>query len=176
MPLSWNRSPEPATRSRTVLDTSTSLAPAIVAPRAAIWMAMPATSSCGSRSTTRIRPRGRMRVGTFASHYVSRLSDRLEGLRRRMRELQAMARAVADAPSHQVSLTDPDARAMATTGMVGYNVQAVVDAKHHLIIAHEVTNVGHDRSQLANMPRQAREVIGADGLTVLADRGYLDDD
>jgi transposase len=108
---------------------------------------------------------------------VSRLRDRLEALRRRMRELQVMERAVADAPEHQVSLTDPDARAMATngkgTGMVGYNVQAVVDAKHHLIIAHEVTNVGHDRAQLANMARQAREVTGADGLTVLADRGYF---
>jgi hypothetical protein len=107
----------------------------------------------------------------------NRLRDRLEALRRQMRELQAMVRAVADAPDHQVSLTDPDARAMATngkgTGMVGYNVQAAVDAKHHLIIAHEVTNVGHDRSQLANMARQAREVTGADGLTVLADRGYF---
>jgi IS5 family transposase len=82
---------------------------------------------------------------------VSRLRDRLEALRRRMRELQVMERAVADAPEHQVSLTDPDARAMATngkgTGMVGYNVQAVA--------------------------RQAREVTGADGLTVLADRGYF---
>jgi hypothetical protein len=54
-----------------------------------------------------------------------------------------------------------------------YNVQAVVDAKHHLIIAHEVTNVGRDRSQLANMARQAKEVTGVDGLTVLADRGYF---
>jgi hypothetical protein len=74
-----------------------------------------------------------------------------------------MERAVADAPDHQVSLTDPDARAMATngkgTGMVGYNVQAVVDAKHHLIIAHEVTNVGHDRSQLANMARHREGAI-----------------
>ena len=59
------------------------------------------------------------------------------------------------------------------TGMVGYNVQTVVDAKHHLIIAHEVTNVGHDKHQLANMARQAKEVTGADGLTVLADRGYF---
>ena len=112
---------------------------------------------------------GEMRIG--------RLRDRLEALRRQMRELPAMERAVADAPDHQVSLSDPDARAMASngkgTGMVGYNVQAVVDAKHHLIIAHEVTNVGHDRSQLANMARQAREVTGADGLTVLADRGYF---
>jgi len=108
---------------------------------------------------------------------VNRLTERLEALRRHMRELRAMERAVADAPDHQVSLTDPDARAMATngkgTGMVGYNVQAVVDAKHHLIIAHEVTNVGHDRSQLANMARQAKEVTGADGVTLLADRGYF---
>src|SRR5262252_4638170 len=86
-------------------------------------------------------------------------------------------RAVADAPDHQVSLTDPDARAMATngkgTGVVGYNVQAAVDAKHHLIVAHEVTNVGHDRSQLANMARQTKTVTRADGLTILADRGYF---
>jgi transposase len=57
--------------------------------------------------------------------------------------------------------------------MVGYNVQAAVDAKHHLIVAHEVTNVGHDRCQLANMARQTKEVTRADGLTVLADRGYF---
>jgi transposase len=108
---------------------------------------------------------------------VTRLSERLEALRRQMRQLQEMEQAVADAPDHQVSLTDPDARAMATngkgTGMVGYNVQTVVDAKHHLIIAHEVTNVGHDKHQLANMARQAKEVTGAKGLTVLADRGYF---
>jgi hypothetical protein len=89
-----------------------------------------------------------------------------QALRRQMRQLQVMERAVADAPDHQVSLTDPDARAMATngkgTGMVGYNVQTVVDAKHHLIIAHEVTNVGHDKHQLANIARQAKEVTPAD--------------
>ena len=108
---------------------------------------------------------------------VARLSGRLEALRHQMRQLQAMEQTVAEAPDHQVSLTDPDARAMATngkgTGMVGYNVQTVVDAKHHLIIAHEVTNVGHDKHQLANMTRQATKVTGADGLTVLADRGYF---
>src|SRR5437773_5112665 len=75
---------------------------------------------------------------------VTRLSERLEALRRQMQRLKEMEQAIAEAPDHQVSLTDPDARAMATngkgTGMVGYNVQTVVDAKHHLIVAHEVTN------------------------------------
>ena len=108
---------------------------------------------------------------------TERLHDRIEALRRQMRELQVMEGAVAVAPDGQISLTDPDARAMATngkgTGMVGYNLQAAVDAEHHLIVAHEVTNVGHDRTQLANMGRQAQAATGVDGLTVLADRGYF---
>jgi hypothetical protein len=93
---------------------------------------------------------------------IGRLTERLEALRRQMRQLQVRERVVADAPDHQVSLTDPDARAMATngkgTGMVGYNVQTVVDAKHHPIIAHAVTNVGLAKHQLANMARQTKEV------------------
>ena len=58
------------------------------------------------------------------------------------------------------------------TGMVGYNVQTAVDAEHHLIVAHEVTNLGHDRTQLFKMATQAKEVIGTDELEVVADRGY----
>jgi hypothetical protein len=81
------------------------------------------------------------------------------------------------APDQQISLTDPDARSMATsgkgTGMVGYNVQIAVDAEHHLIVAHEVTNVGHDRNQLVSMAERAREATGIEGLDVVADRGYF---
>src|SRR5476651_1780835 len=81
------------------------------------------------------------------------------------------------AEDKQLSLTDPDARSMATSGrgsgMVGYNVQAAVDAQHHLIVAHEVTNVGNDRAQLANMAGQAKAAMGADTLDVVADRGYF---
>ena len=79
-------------------------------------------------------------------------------------------------PDQQISLTDPDARAMRTAGrgtsIVGYNVQTAVDTRHHLIVAHEVTNVGNDRSQLENMAKQAQDATHCDDLSVLADRGY----
>lgn len=108
---------------------------------------------------------------------TTRLNERIEALRRQMRELQAMAKVVETAPDRQISLTDPDARAMATngkgTGLVGYNVQAAVDAGSHIVVAHEVTNLGHDRTQLANMGRQAKDATGVEHLTVLADRGYF---
>ncbi|WP_342153277.1 IS1182 family transposase [Methylorubrum sp. SB2] len=106
-----------------------------------------------------------------------RLNEKIAGLREQMQVLQAMGRQVEAAPDGQVSLTDPDARSMATsgkgTGLVGYNVQAAVDAEHHLIVAHAVTNVGSDRAQLAPMGLLAQAATGCTTLTVLADRGYL---
>jgi len=90
--------------------------------------------------------------GAVAEAKSGRLKEKIAGLRRQMQALKAMEQTVQDAPDQQVSLTDPDARSMATsgkgTGIVGYNVQTVVDAEHHLIVAHEVTNQGHDRSHL----------------------------
>ncbi len=80
-------------------------------------------------------------------------------------------------PDQQISLTDPDARSMATSGrgsgMVGYNVQSAVDTKHHLIVAFEVTNVGTDRSQLSHMAQKTKAVLETDRLEVVADRGYF---
>src|SRR5271154_2012783 len=109
---------------------------------------------------------------------TSRINEKIAGLRRQMQALKAMEQQVHAAPDQQISLTDPDARSMATsgkgTGMVGYNVQTAVDAKHHLIVAHEVTNVGHDRDQLSNMSAQAKDAMGADALDVLAARGYFE--
>ena len=106
-----------------------------------------------------------------------RLVEKIDRLRAQMAMLKVMEAEVEASPDGQVSLTDPDARAMATSGrgsgIVGYNVQAAVDADSHMIVAHEVTNLGHDRSQLANMGRQAKEATGTDTLTVLADRGYF---
>lgn len=107
---------------------------------------------------------------------VSRLKDKIAGMKAHIERLNEIGAQMQPAPDGQVSLTDPDARSMATsgrgTGIVGYNVQTAVDAKHHLIVAHEVTNVGHDRTQLASMAKQARSATGHNELTVLADRGY----
>jgi hypothetical protein len=106
-----------------------------------------------------------------------RLKEKIAALREQMQQFRAMEEVVRAAPDGQVSLTDPDARSMATsgkgTGIVGYNVQAAVDAQHHLIIAHEVTNVGNDRAQLSKMAQQARDAGGQEALTVIADRGYF---
>ena len=108
---------------------------------------------------------------------ISHLKDKLATVKTQMRRLKQIGQQMAKSPDGQISLTDPDARSMATsgrgTGMVGYNVQTAVDAKHHLIVAHEVTNVGHDRTQLTSMATQARDAIGKDDLTALADRGYF---
>ena len=106
-----------------------------------------------------------------------RLEDKIAVLKKEMARLKKLEVRMLEAPDQQISLTDPDARSMATsgrgTGMVGYNVQTAVDAKHHLIVAHEVTNVGHDRTQLAPMAQQAKEVLETDELEVVADRGYF---
>jgi transposase len=106
-----------------------------------------------------------------------RLQAKIEMLKQHMQQLRDLEAAVKAAPDQQISLTDPDARSMATSGkgsgIVGYNVQIAVDAKHHLIMAHEVTNAGHDRAQLAIMAGLAQQAMGRGDLTVLADRGYF---
>ncbi len=108
---------------------------------------------------------------------TARLKDKIVTLKEEMARLKALEVQRLAAPDQQISLTDPDARSMATSGrgsgMVGYNVQAAVDTKHHLIVTHEVTNVGSDRAQLSAMAQETKAVMGADALDVVADRGYF---
>jgi len=105
-----------------------------------------------------------------------RLKDKLEKLHSEMAKLDAMEKQMLASPDEQISLTDPDSRSMATSGrgsgVVGYNVQVATETEHHLIIAHEVTNVGSDRSQLAKVAKAAKEVLQVDKLEAVADRGY----
>lgn len=108
---------------------------------------------------------------------TERLNSKIETLKGEMQRLQKLEAQMLATPGQQISLTDPDARSMATSGrgsgMVAYNVQSAVDTKHHLIVAHEVTNSGSDRSQLSTMAKQAKAVLKTDTLEVVADRGYF---
>ncbi|WP_373006527.1 IS1182 family transposase [Hyphomonas sp.] len=118
--------------------------------------------------------------GDVAEERTPRIREKIESLRRRIEDLKAMEQQLEATPGTQVSLTDPDARAMSTAGkgtdVVGYNVQIAVDTEHHLILAHEVTTTGSDRAQLASMGEAARDASGHTSLTVLADRGYYSRD
>jgi transposase len=109
---------------------------------------------------------------------VARLKGKIEKLKEEIVRLNAINAEMMKSEDKQISLTDPDARSMATsgkdTGIVGYNVQIAVDTQHHLIVAHEVTNVGTDRHQLANMAEHARDEMAVETLGVVADRGYYD--
>jgi transposase len=105
------------------------------------------------------------------------LQHKVETIRAHLQELKQRGEQLAQAPDGQVSLTDPDARAIATSargsGIVGYNVQVAVDAQHHMILTHEVTHAGHDRDQLLPMGQQTQEVLEGKEITALADRGYF---
>jgi len=109
---------------------------------------------------------------------IERLQDKIAKLKEEMVRLEALETERLATPDGQISLTDPDARSMATSGrgsgMVGYNVQSAVDTKHHLIVAHEVINDGSDRAQLTAMSERTRAAMGAEELDVVADRGYFD--
>jgi len=109
---------------------------------------------------------------------VARLQDKIVKLKEEIARLNAINADMMKSEDKQISLTDPDARSMTTsgkdTGIVGYNVQAAVDTENHLIVAHEVTNVGTDRHQLSNMAEQARTEMGVETLDAAADRGYYE--
>src|SRR6202012_4962257 len=111
---------------------------------------------------------------------VTRLTEKLTKLKEEMGKLAVYEKQMLASPDQQISLTDPDCRSMATSGrgsgVVGYNVQVAVDTKHHLIVAHEVTNVGNDTSHLANMAAKGKAGLAVEKLEAVADRGYFKSD
>jgi len=112
----------------------------------------------------------------YHNHNVPHLQEKLARLRERMLELKAIQAELERTDKTQISYTDPDSRSMTSNGMVrtlvGYNTQAAVDTKHHLIVAHEVTTAGSDRDQLFKISQLAKQALETDQLDVLADRGY----
>lgn len=107
---------------------------------------------------------------------IERLGRKLAHLEKEAARLKAVETRMDATGETQVSLSDPDARSMATTArmprVVGYNVQTAVDAEHHLIVAHEVTMHGHDRDALSMMAVSARDAMTADDIEAIADKGY----
>jgi transposase len=107
---------------------------------------------------------------------VCQLNEKIAKVKAQMQRLNEIGEQMRATLDQQISLTDPDARSMATsgrgTGIVGYNVQTAVDTQHHLIVAHDVINQGHDRQQLVPMAKRAVQAMANDKLTALADRGY----
>ena len=108
---------------------------------------------------------------------ITRLNEKIATLRQEIQRLNALNAQMMQTEDKQISLTDPDARSMATSGrgsgIVGYNVQVAVDTEHHLIVMHEVTNVGTDRSQLAHVAKETKVMLELENLDVVADRGYF---
>ena len=106
---------------------------------------------------------------------VSQLKEKIAAIRTEMRKLRGIKKELPKTEG-QLSLTDPDARSMNSagkgSGTVGYNVQTAVDTKNHMIVAHDVINITHDRESLNEMAKLARDAIGRKSLTALADRGY----
>ena len=115
-----------------------------------------------------------IRLPKQSTPHQVRLTERIAMFQAQMKVLETIETEVQQSPDKQVSQTDPDARSMQHRGggIVGYNVQAAVDTQHHLIVAHEVTTAGHDRTQLANMGKQAKDALDKEALTVFADKGY----
>jgi transposase len=108
---------------------------------------------------------------------TTRLKEKLAKLGEEMQRLKALEARMLAEQDQQISFTDPDSRSMATSGrgsgVVGYNVQVAVDTEHHLIVTHEVTNVGSDRAQLARVAKETKATLQTDTLIAVADRGYF---
>jgi len=119
----------------------------------------------------------RQEEGEARAGKIANLAQRSDRIRQEIQRLQDMDRALKDAPDSQISLTDPDARSMATSargsGFVGYNAQAAADTETHLIVTYDVINDGHDREQLSPMAKKAKAALGRDEMRVVADKGYF---
>ena len=119
----------------------------------------------------------RQEEGEARVEKIANLAQRCERIRQEIARLVDMGETLRASPESQISLTDPDARSMATSakgsGFVGYNAQSAVDTETHLIVTHDVINAGHDREQLSPMAKAAKTALGRDEMSVVADKGYF---
>ena len=106
---------------------------------------------------------------------VENLAEKIAAIRERRTRCKDMLAQLDRTGEDQISLTDPDSRAMAahTHVAVGYNVQAAVDAKHKLIVEQQVTNQVVDMGLLTQTAEAAKEVLGVETIEAVADKGYF---
>jgi transposase len=105
---------------------------------------------------------------------AQRLAEKIAALKERRIWHTALLQELDRTGETQISLTDPDSRAMAAHPKVGvgYNAQVAVDAKHKLIVEQQVTNAGSDLGLLAETAGAAKEVLGVERIDAVADKGY----
>ena len=113
--------------------------------------------------------------GTTGGSRVANLAEKIAAVRERRARCQAMLAQLDRTGEDQISLTDPDSRAMAahTRVAVGYNVQVAVDAKHKLIVEQQVTNQVVDMGLLTETATAAKEALGVETIEAVADKGYF---
>ena len=102
------------------------------------------------------------------------LATKIARVRERRQAQEAMLDQLTASGESQISLSDPDARAMVTgqKTIVGYNAQVAVDAKHKLIVEQHITNAATDMGLLADTARAARETLDVERIDAVADMGY----
>jgi len=112
---------------------------------------------------------------TTGGSRVKNLAEKIAAIRQRRMRCEEMLAHLDQTGEEQISLTDPDSRAMAahTRVAVGYNVQVAVDTKHKLIVEQQVTNQVVDMGLLTQTAAPAKEVLGVETIAVVADRGYF---
>lgn len=110
------------------------------------------------------------------SQDAEELKEKIKLLKRRGEEYRELLKELEESGESQISLTDPDSRAMVNNQRIEvcYNVQITVDDKHKLILDHEVTNEVKDNNQLSEMSKRAKDILEVDELEVLTDKGYYD--
>lgn len=106
---------------------------------------------------------------------VERVQEKIAALWERRERLNDHSKTLADSGEDQISLTDPDARAMQSSSRVGvgYNIQIAVDTKHKLIAEQQVHNKVSDLGLLTETAKAAREILDVAQIDAVADRGYF---
>ena len=105
---------------------------------------------------------------------AAQLQDKIQQLKERKAGVEQKLQTLKQLDQTQLSGTDPDTRAMkgAKGHVVGYNVQGVVDAKHHLLVYTSLTNSITDQGQLAVVAQAAKEQLQIQSADIVADAGY----